>query len=64
MSYQDAYDAGYSGPVPSVERRINNRIRKNAARDPRDPDFECEETGDIEYTIKYTPSGIPYKAEL
>lgn len=65
MSYDDAYNGGYSGPSPSAERRLNNRISRNADRDPRDPDYNCEESepGDPEPVFAII-AGIPMRLSL
>lgn len=40
MSYAEAYDAGYMGDSPEVERRHRLRVMRNNAMDCRDPDHD------------------------
>jgi len=65
MSYDDECDDGYYGPSQSAERRMNKRINRNAARDPRDPDYNCEESepGDPEPVFAII-AGIPMRLSL
>lgn len=40
LSYAEAYDAGYMGDSPEVERRHRLRVMRNNAMDCRDPDHD------------------------